>query len=87
MILPKSQVEDAEVVEVELRVHLAALLVHGVLLGKVIVFALGQARFVVEGLRGRVLVVLVRLSRITVLSGVLVMVKKQLDGFVVFATV
>ena len=87
MILPKSQVEDAEVVEVELGVHLAALLIHGVLLGEVVVFALGQARPVVEGLRGRVLIVLVRLRRATVLSGVLVVVEEQLDGLVVFAAV
>jgi len=51
MVLAETEVEDAEIVEVELGVELLALLVHRVGLGCIVDFLHREARLVVELLR------------------------------------
>ena len=85
MILSELEMQDSQIVKVELRMHLFALLIHGVLLGQVVKFALRVARPMMEGLGWHVRVLLCR--RGGLLRRVLVMIEEQLHGLVIFAAV
>ena len=79
--------ENAQVVEVELRVHLLALLIHGIKLGLVISLFRRRTRFVMGG-------VCVSLTAIAGLGldlldclRVLIVIEQKLDGLVIFTAV